>query len=91
MNKPQATGYEAQRLRRLEYRENWPQHCARYGFGASELGRRFHYNGDLWEIVGIDPAKNRFGIVLGIVQTGELRRFSKTIVRACCPAIDSIS
>ncbi len=82
MTKATDTGQPAERERRLEYRENWVEHCRRYGFGRTELGRRFHYNDELWELVGIDPAKYRYGMICGKVSTGELRGYSNSVAKA---------
>ncbi len=62
---------------------------ARLGFRLVELGRRFVYDGELWEIAGIYRPAGRYRIVCRHTITGELCRFSNTLVRACAPEISS--
>lgn len=58
---------------------------AKLGFSLVELGRRFRYEGEVWEIAGIHRPAGRFRLVCRHVITGELCRFSNTLVRACAP------
>lgn len=86
-------GIKVDRKRATEYREAWladrGKLPTRVGFSIVELGRRFSYDGELWEIAGIYSTAGRYRIVCRHVATGELRRFSKTLVRACAPEIRS--
>lgn len=86
-------GIKVDRMRANEYRAAWLADMgklpARLGFSIVELGRRFSYDDELWEIAGINPKAGRFRIVCRLVETGELRRFSKTLVRACAPEYGS--
>ncbi len=59
----------------------------RAGFSVSELGRRFHYGGDVWEIAGLFRRSGKFPIVCLHIASGELRRFSANLVRGCAPAL----
>ena len=83
------TGIKVDRKRATEFREAWladrGKLPTRLGFAVVELGRRFSYDGNLWEIAGIYSTAGRYRIVCRQVATGELRRFSKTLVRACAP------
>jgi len=83
------TGIKVDRIHAGEYREAWLADMGklptRLGFSIVELGRRFNYGGKVWEIAGISPKSGRFRIVCRQVASGELRRFSKTLVRACAP------
>lgn len=82
-------GIKVDRTRASEYREAWladnGKLPARLGFSLVELGRRFSHDGEVWEIAGINPKAGRYRIVCLHVAAGELRRFSKTLVRACAP------
>lgn len=82
-------GIKVDRKRATEFSEAWlagrGKLPARLGFAVVELGRRFSYDGELWEIAGIYPKAGRYRIVCRHNATGELRRFSKTLVRACAP------
>lgn len=86
-------GIKVDRTRASEYREAWFANNgklpARLGFSIVELGRRFSHGGDVWEIVGINPKAGRYRIVCRHVADDELRRFSKTLVRACAPEFGS--
>lgn len=82
-------GVKVDQKRATEYHAAWTADrgklAKRLGFELVELGRRFSYDGALWDIAGIYPKAGRFRIVCRQVTSGELRRFSKTLVRACAP------